>query len=212
MAGRYHPSHNDGIVKNPLASLVRCANCGGNMQRMTFKRSQQSYLLCVQRGCCASAKIDLVEARVLDHLQDILNQIDLERPEHQQNLAPLEDAVAAISSEMASANRQKSRLHDLLETGEYDLPTYRERMAVVKDRLASLELQLKDAQLRLDQAKAYNPAVQASNIRAVLDAYCTSDAAHKNALLHSVIEVVTYHKEKKTKPADFELEFIMKSC
>ena len=210
MAGRYHPSHNDGTVKSPLAGLVKCAYCGGNMQRMLFKKQQQ-YLLCTRKGCCAAAKLELVESRILSHLQDTLEKIKLEQPDHQQDLAPLEDTVTAINKELTTANRQKARLHELLEIGEYDLSTYRERMAAVKEKVSDIELRLKDAQCRLDQAKAYEPTVQAENIRAVLDAYQSSDAAHRNALLHSVIEVIIYRKAKKTKPADFELEFILKS-
>lgn len=210
MAGRYHPSHNDGTVKSPLAGLVKCANCGGNMQRMVF-RNQQQYLLCMRKGCCAAAKLELVESRILSHLRDALEKIELEQPEHQQDLAPLEHAVAAIGKELTAANRQKTRLHELLEMGEYDLSTYRERMAAVREKVSDIERRLEDAQLRLDQAKAYEPTVQAKNIRAVLDAYQSSDAAHRNALLHSVIEVITYRKAKKTKPADFELEFILRS-
>ena len=208
MAGRYHPSHNDGTVKSPLAGLVKCANCGGNMQRMVFKNQQ--YLICTRKGCCAAAKFEFVEGRVLSHLEDTLSKIELEQPEHQLDLAPLEAAVDAISKELSAANRQKSRLHELLEMGEYDLPTYRERMAAVKEKLSDLERRLKDAQYSLDQAKDYEPTIQAANIRGVLDAYRFGNAAHKNALLHSVIEVITYRKEKKTKPADFELEFVLK--
>lgn len=210
MAGRYHPPHNDGTVKSPLAGLVKCANCGGNMQRIVFK-NQQPYLLCPHKGCCAAAKFELVESRILSHLRDTLEKIELEQPDHRQDLAPLEDAVIAISKELTSANRQKARLHELLEMGEYDLPTYRERMAVVKEKVSDIERRLLDAQCRLDHAKDYEPTVQAKNIRAVLDAYQSSDAAHRNALLHSVINVITYRKAKKTKPADFELEFILKS-
>lgn len=211
MAGRYHPSRNDGTVKSPLVGLLKCANCGGNMQRIFCKRGQQQYLICVRKGCCASAKLDLVESRILGHLQDVLGQIELEQPEHRQNLAPLEDAVMGISKELASANRQKNRLHELLEMGEYDLPTYRERMAAVKEKTADIERRLEEARRRLDQARAYEPTVQAANIRAVLDAYWSSDAARRNALLRSVVDVIIYRKEKKTKPADFELEFILKS-
>lgn len=208
MAGRYHPAQNDGTIKSPLAGLVKCANCGGNMQRMIQKG--QPYLLCVRKGCCAAAKFGLVEERILNHLRDTLSQIELEQPDQRRDLTPLEETVDAITKELTAANRQKTRLHELLEMGEYDLPTYRERMAVVREKLSSLERNLNDARLRLEQAKDYEPTVQANNIRAVLDAYNSSDAAHKNALLHSVIEVVIYRKEKKTKPADFELEFIMK--
>lgn len=209
MAGRYRPASNDGIIKSPLAGLVKCSKCGGNMQRMLCRG--QPYLLCTRKGCCASTRFELVEARVLGHLQDTLSQIDLEQPDHRQDLSPLEESVATISKELAAANRQKARLHELLEMGEYDLSTYRERMAVVKDKLSDLERRLADAQLRLDQARDYEPTVQAANIRAVLDAYHFSDAAHKNALLHSVIDLIIYDKKKKTKPADFELEFILKS-
>ena len=180
------------------------------MQRMLFK-GQQPYLLCTRKGCCAAAKFELVESRILNHLRDTLEKIELEQPDHQRDLAPLEDAVTAISKELTTANRQKARLHELLEMGEYDLPTYRERMTAVKEKVSDIERRLADAQCRLDQAKAYEPTVQAQNIRAVLDAYQSSDAAHRNALLHSVIEVITYRKAKKTKPADFELEFILKS-
>ena len=209
MAGRYQPARNDGTIKSPLAGLVKCANCGGNMQRLVMKG--QPYLLCTRKGCCASAKFELVEDRVLRHLEDTLTQIRLEQPTHSQDLSPLQDALDAINKELQAVTRQKTRLHELLELGEYDLPTYRERMAAVKEKLAAIERRQEEAQRRLDQASAYDPAVQAQNIQAVLDAYSTSDAAHKNALLHSVIELVTYHKEKKTKPAAFELDFILKS-
>ena len=93
------------------------------MQRMLFK-GQQPYLLCTRKGCCAAAKFELVESRILNHLRDTLEKIELEQPDHQRDLAPLEDAVTAISKELTTANRQKARLHELLEMGEYDLPTY----------------------------------------------------------------------------------------
>lgn len=178
------------------------------MQRMTFKG--QPYLLCMRKGCCAAAKFELVEGRILSHLRDTLARIELERPGRGQNLAPLEGAVDAISRELAAANRQKVRLHELLELGEYDLPTYRERMAAVQEKLSALERRLSDARLRLDQARDRGPAAGAETVRTFLDAYSASDAAHKNALLHSVIETVTYRKEKKTKPAEFELVLTLK--
>ena len=209
MEGRYHPARNDGTIKSPLAGLVKCANCGNNMQRLNMKG--QPYLLCTRKGCCASTKFELVEARVLKHLEDVLTQIRLEQPAHTQDLAPLQETLDAITKEMAAATRQKTRLHELLEMGEYDLPTYRERMAAVMAKLGDLEIRQADAQRRLEQARSYDPAAQAASIQAVLDAYHTGDAAHKNALLHTVLEVVIYRKEKKTKPADFDLDFVLKS-
>ena len=47
--------------------------------------------------------------------------------------------MAAIGKELHNARRQKERLHELLELGEYDLPTYRERMKAVMDKITALE-------------------------------------------------------------------------
>ncbi len=209
MAGRRHPAHNDGTIKSPLAGLVQCAHCGGNMQRMNMKG--QPYLLCPKPGCCAAAKFELVEARILSHLADTLAQLRIEPPARRQDLSPLEDALAAIAKELHTVQRQKARLHELLELGEYDLPTYRERMAAVRDKQLDLERRQEDARRRLEQAGAFAPPPQAHTIQTVWDAYWISDAAHRNALLHSVLERITYHKEKKTKPAEFQLVFTLKS-
>ncbi len=208
IAGRYHPAYHDGTVKSPLAGLVKCANCGGNMQRILSKG--EPYLLCQRRGCCAMAKLELVENRILSHLEDLLEELQVEQSDQAPDLAPLEDAVAAIGRELQAARRQKDRLHELLELGEYDLPTYRERMKAVMDKLTALAGQQEAAQRRLKEAEGYDPGTQSERIQAVLDAYRAGNAAQRNAMLHSVIEVIYYRKEKKTKPADFELDFVMK--
>lgn len=208
MQGRYRPAYHDGTIRSPLAGLVKCANCGGNMQRILSKG--EPYLLCQRRGCCAMAKLELVENRILSHLEDLLEELQVEQPDQAPDLAPLEDAVAAIGRELQAARRQKERLHELLELGEYDLPTYRERMKAVMDKLTALAGQQEAAQRRLREAEGYDPGIQSERIQAVLDTYRAGNAAQRNAMLHSVIEVIYYRKEKKTKPADFELDFVMK--
>lgn len=209
MEGRYHVGYNDGTVKNPLTGLVFCANCGRHMQRQSFRRSRTDYLLCVKTGCCAAAQFDLVEERVLFHLHDTLKKLEVQPENKSPDLAPLEEAVILLGKELSAALRQKDRLHELLEIGEYDLPTYRERMGVVKEKLSDLEAQLEEAQERLDKAKGYDPAIQAQKIRTVLETYHSSDAAGRNALLRTVISRIIYRKEKKSKPNDFSLSFVM---
>ena len=156
-----------------------------------------------------NARFELVEGRIIRHLEDVLSGIDLERPNRERDLTPLQSTLEAVTREWNAAVRQKNRLHELLELGEYDLPTYRERMSAVKEKIEELERRREDARLRLEQA-AHGPSRQAAGIRTVLDAYGASDAAHRNALLHTVIERVIYRKEKKTRPAAFELEVILR--
>ena len=204
IAGRCRPGTHDGSVRNPLAGLVRCGICGGPMQRMTLKG--EAYLLCPRKGCCAAAKFTLAEGRVLRHLEDLLAGMEPALSSGRPDLPLLETAISDISASLSAAQRQKIRLHELLELGEYDLPTYRARMEAVTEKLSELERQREEARLRLEQALQS----QSEKVQSVLDAYRTSDAAQKNALLHSVIEQITYYKEKKSRPADFQLEFILK--
>lgn len=209
MAGRYRPAHHDGTVRSPLAGLVKCAVCGGNMQRMLSKG--RSYLCCSRKGCCCSTRLELVEARILQHLEDELEALRVEAPARARDLAPLEEALSAVRREIRAARRQKARLHELLELGEYDLPTYRERMAAALEKLSVLERQEEESRRRLEQAAAYEPGVRERRFRTVLAAYRNSGAPRRNALLRSAIEVIYYRKEKKTKPADFDLDFLFKS-
>ena len=117
--------------------------------------------------------------------------------------------LAAVRREQKTVEGQKSRLYDLLELGEYDLPTFRERMPVVKEKLARLEAKEAELLAAMERDLHRDPAAQAK-IAAVLDAYDDADIPQRNALLHSVIDYVTYTKEKKTKPTDFVLELTLK--
>lgn len=209
MTGRYIPGKNDGTVKSSLAGLVKCAHCGRNMQRMVMKK--QPYLLCNTPGCCASAKFEFVEQQVLLQLRKKLEELSISRPEATpQNIAPLEQSLAAVRRELSATAGQKDRLYELLELGEYDLPTFRERMEKVKSKLSGLEHTEAELLQSIENTKRADNKVMAQKIAATLDAYETSDAAHRNALLKSVIKEIRYTKEKKTKPRDFHLQLEIK--
>ena len=207
MTGRFIPSHRDGTVKSPLVGLVKCSNCGGNMQRMVLK--QQAYLLCTRKGCCSGAKMDFVEQRVLEHLEQTLSRLTLttSRTAQSHNTAILDTARCAIQKELAAARRQKNKLYDLLERGAYDIPTFRQRMEYTRARIADLERQ----ELETTQAiaRTADADVLASKICRVLECYGGADAPTRNALLKSVIGVILYTKSKKTKPTDFRLDIAL---
>ena len=209
LAGRYIPSKRDGTVRSSLAGLVKCANCGQNMQRMTMKN--QPYLLCTRPGCCASTKFELVEDRVLAYLEETLIRLELQQQAGvSRDTSVQEAALEAVKKELAAAQRQKSRLYELLEMEEYDLPTFRERMAAVKEKIAGLERRQWEAQQAIEDAKTADPASLAKKIRAVLDAYDAADPAGRNAMLKGVISTIQYQKEKKTRPTEFQLAFELK--
>ena len=211
-AGRYIPSKQDGTVRSPLAGLVRCANCGQRMQRLVMKG--QPYLLCTRPGCCASTKFELVEKRVLAYLEETLARLEVEQQQGvtDRDTSVLDTTLEAIQKELAAAQRQKSRLYELLELEEYDLPTFRERMAAVKEKIAGLERRQRETQQAIEHARLADPAALAEKIRGVLEAYDASDPAGRNALLKGVLSTVWYRKPKKTRPNDFSITIDLNPC
>nr|WP_300167586.1 recombinase family protein [uncultured Flavonifractor sp.] len=211
-AGRYIPSKQDGTVRSPLAGLVRCANCGQRMQRLVMKG--QPYLLCTRPGCCASTKFELVEKRVLSYLEETLARLEVEQQQGvtDRDTSVLDTTLEAIQKELAAAQRQKSRLYELLELEEYDLPTFRERMAAVKEKIAGLERRQRETQQAIEHARLADPAALAEKIRGVLEAYDASDPAGRNALLKGVLSTVWYRKPKKTRPNDFSITIDLNPC
>lgn len=211
-AGRYIPSKNDGTIKSPLAGLVKCSVCGRNMQRMEMHKGIP-YLLCNTTGCCAGAKYEFVEHRVLQHLKQVLAELTVDKPSEPagQHSKALQADLTVIRKEQAAAQTQKNKLYELLETGVYDLPTFRERMDAVKNKIASLEAKEKAALRAIDDSQHADPAALAAKIQALLDAYDSSDGAAKNAMLKGIINVIWYTKQKKTKPQDFNLKYDLKA-
>lgn len=210
MDGRYIPSRQDGTVKSPMAGLIRCRNCGRNMQRLNMKKAP--YLYCLEPGCCASTQYDLVEKRLLQHLGERLEDLRVQQAEGgpRPETADMDEMITAIRRERSVAESQKARLYDLLEMGEYDLETFRERMVIVREKIAGLEKA--EAELRATVARVLDTdiAAQIQKITSVLNSYWDAEAPERNALLHSVLDTVWYHKEKKTKPTAFLLQLELK--
>lgn len=53
---RFIPSSYNGLIRNPLAGIVKCGNCGSTMQIQPSMKGG-AYLMCKRPGCCAGAKV-----------------------------------------------------------------------------------------------------------------------------------------------------------
>lgn len=203
---RYTPSKQDGTIRSALAGIVRCEKCGGHMQRLTFAKGG-CYLNCPRPGCCASAKFEYVEETLITILEDILQSLQLEAvPETESEGETI--ALQAVRVEITAADRAKARLYDLVESGAYSVEEFRERMDAAKNRISALKKEEAEILERLESSP--DRTQQAESIKNLLDVYWELDAAGRNALLKSIIKVVWYKKEKKTKPRAFELRVELK--
>lgn len=203
-AGHHHSPSFTGVIENPLAGLMICANCGHHMQRQADKCGGP-ILLCQKRGCIVSSKLRLVEEQLISQLREEMNLLIHASEDSKPQEDNSQQTIQAIEKQIATAKSQDERLHDLLEQGIYDTDTFLQRHAALSQRIASLEQAKSDLRPKgcLDAPK------MAERIQGVLDAYPSLPPQERNALLKTVLEKVVYRKEPGAKPAEFHLTLFL---
>ena len=205
------PSSNHGQVANPLAGLIVCGNCGFNMVRMGQNKGDPR-LLCSTKGCIASARFELVEARLMADLEAIRDELRIQAVQTKPpDTRSLDAQLRGIRNKLHKLDQRKARLYDLLEDGTYDRETFRSRMALAEQEDSDLEKQRADLEARILEIRGLNRTKVIGYLDSVLDLYPALDPAGKNQLLKAIVEKVIYRKEKKSKPSEFFLEIHLKT-
>ena len=224
MERRVSPN-NHGIIHNPLAGLVVCGICGRKMVQRIYDvkgthPQKDPRILCPNQPNChnASAKLPIVEARVLDGLAAWLSAYKIRLandapPESSTITASTEAALAGVRGELKKLTAQRNKLHDLLEQGVYDIDTFRSRVADVSQRIQSAEAKITalEATQAREQAREVAQIEIIPRVEDVLRIYSTLPSpSAKNDALKSVIQKVTYTKVKDgrykgTDPLDFDI-------
>lgn len=205
LSSKYHKPYNDGSIANPLASILKCAVCGFGMQRRPYpkhRKYQSTTILCGTKGCCTSSRLDFVEKAVLDNIENKLKELKANHSNFV-NGTDYSAVIDGIKKEVANAEKQRSNLHDLLEQGVYDIPTYIERSNLLSERLKALNSELDIILCKQASQSIENYDALILKLENVLNHYWESDAAERNALLKTVINTGTYYKEKGWKPNHF---------
>jgi DNA invertase Pin-like site-specific DNA recombinase len=213
---KYHaPYQLEKGLTNPLAGLLKCEKCGASMIYRPFAHQKHPHLLCYNKSCNnKSSRFEYIEEKILKGLNNWLAQykaswIKWNRPEKKHNLIEImQVSVKNLERESAELEKQKNKLHDLLERGIYNEQTYLERTRILAKRLDEIRILLanveKELLLELSCLKAQLEIIPA--VENILELYYRTDnAAKKNSLLKSVLQKASYKKEKWQKGDDFEL-------
>ncbi len=190
-------THRGAPVRNPLAGLVYCAECGRTMVRKdngNSRGSKYDMLRCQRYGCPTTATaLSIVESAIVDTLK--LWEAQASAPADQ----PLEDRNgAALSAARASLERlraQRERIFAAYEDGAYDTATFVRRRTEKDAEIEAAENVI--ATLESDSTPTQEEIIrmQLPQIRHVLDVYwVTDDPQERNRLLKTVIARVEYHK------------------
>lgn len=214
---KYHvPYQLENGITNPLAGLIKCDICGSSMVLRPYSHQQYPHIMCYNRRCeNKSARFMYVEEKIIEGLKQWLQLYKAEwgrrKKAEKAIVSPLEfqkKALQKLQKELKEAEDQKGRLHDLLEKGVYDVPTYLERSRVVADRLEALRKAIAKVEEHIAQEKCRLQAHKdiIPKVEHVLNIYCKTDnPAERNSLLKTILDYATYRKEKHQRDDNFTL-------
>lgn len=200
---RPRPRVHDGkVISNPLAGLVCCAECGRTLRMVRSGAIKDYYLLtCPTTGCPVSGvSVQRMEKAVMDTLDYWIELCETEPvPELDEERIARAAQRVSLESQLAQADGQRARLHDLLEQGVYDIPTYLERSKALSARITGIEAQLNELALQQDKPTRLDSIRALSDdIHRVRTAYNSSLSPQlRNELLKSVISKIVYKKKTR---------------
>lgn len=190
-------------TKNPLAGIVKCGLCGRNMVRRPYKNGHQDGLICQYTSCrTMGSDLDIVESAILQALRRWLSDFEQAPPDENTEAeaaerSSLERSISTLQREMEQIDQQEQRAYDLVEQGVYSVELFTARCQELSRRRSDIEQRIQSAtasMYALDRQSEEKHLI-APAVRHVLDSYdLTETPEEKNALLHSVLESVTYTK------------------
>lgn len=203
---KYIPPSNTGQRANPFAGIIRCSQCGNNMQRMG-NNNGVPYLLCTTKGCSAGAKFEYVEERMVEGLRAELDDLNLKIAHGDgPDTSALEAAIASAKKDLEKVSSRIPRLYEFLEDGTYDRATFRSRLDAAEEERAALTDKLSALEEKLKDRLTHDPRKTAAALENLLALYPTLSPADKNSALKALGIKAIYTKYKKSKPHDFTLE------
>lgn len=198
-----HPGPRSLPLKNPLAGLVKCAQCGRSMVRRPYRDGTKDVLLCPYTSCqTVASDLAQVEQALLSALRSWLGgfeQVPPENPEflNQEELATLNRSIAVLQRKLERLSAQEHRAYELVEQGIYTPRIFSDRMAELSQNRKAVQKQLKALQKSAETMEntREKPLQPHATVQYVLDAYnMAKTPKEKSDLLRSLLDHVEYHK------------------
>lgn len=209
---RFEPRTNiDRSLKNPLASIMRCAECGKMMARRTYTHKGKSVpiVVCQSNRCVTrQSNLEMVENMVINELKTELGRQQTilasygARPHDDSDEKTLEH----LRDEIAKKDRMLERVDELYELGDYTRQKYLERSQKLQAQKVELVKQAEEVERRIMERDC-NRENAVPILTKVLDEYHTLDVKGRNDLLKMIIESITYRKHESGSDIEPELEF-----
>ncbi|PLT33632.1 recombinase family protein [Bacillus sp. V5-8f] len=221
--GRWRPSTVETkSLSNPLAGILKCQVCGYTMWYQPRKDRPNHMIRCPNPKCKGVQKgaiLSLVEERIIQGLEEIVGHFDIqesmiEKKEESSAITIKEKAKENKEKELEKLYLRKDNIHTYRETGEYTMEVFMERSQKVVNLIKQTQYEISILEEEIERAKFHEQNVNQyiPTVKKVLDVYKeTDDIEKKNRLLKTVLEKVTYLREKEwTKKDQFKIELYPK--
>ena len=208
----------DNTLKNPLATFLRCSECG-KVMNLRNRKNRPPMLDCKNKHCNnIGAIFHFVEKKLIDELNKELKNFNyfLENTadETRKIKEIKEKEKAFIKSNIKKKKEMINRCCEMLEEGIYTKDRYLERVKAIEDDLKALNLKYEELNVvEVDEEDRVKNAIPI--LEKVLEEYWNLNSIDKNTLLKSIIEKVEYTKTKRKAIKDefdnnFELKLFLK--
>lgn len=203
----------DYTLKNPMSSILKCGLCGKSLERVTYSSRDDVRILCRRCKENVGSNIEIVEDRLLQSLQLLLNEYKISLTNNDNSdidelLALNQQSINSYCEELEKTKMQLAKTYDLLEQDIYTKEVFVERSSILKNQIKEITQNITN--LENERKKILNnknsKEILVPKIENVIDAYYeTNNIELKNQLLKSVIEKVTYEKINPQSKDDFKL-------
>lgn len=195
------PVRGDKNTQNPLAGLVVCTVCGRKLQRRPNAKNPD-LLICPAPTCSNHASyLHLVEKAVYEVIKKW--SLGYELPEFVEkssliiNENNVEAELSAIFTAESKIRAQMNKAYEAFETGIYDAPVLKQRIAVLNEQLKEVENRkqaLKDSARRTQRNKKIISEFipKAKNIAETY--YDLLDPHSQNEMLKTIVHHIDYIK------------------
>ncbi len=201
VAGRSTREKKGATLKNPLAGLLFCGNCGRAMVYRTYSRSAPR-LLCGDQVHCGmkSSDFDTVYAAVIASLEQTISDFAFQLSQGNESLRDsysdmLNDALA----EYKKLDARQERLYNFLEEGTYSKAVFLERNKKLAKERDALEKQIAFLKENTPKAIDYRERISRFSdvVRALKDDRVTPK--DKNTMLKGIVSRIEYNRDSSNR-------------
>jgi len=198
------------ILKNPLASLVKCSICNKTMT-LTVNGAGVPYLRCVSLKCeTKSTKLEKVEDQIIKELSEELSNfkyyIDNQAEEDNLKSQRINKEIKVIEQAIKKKDKALNTCCELLEDGVYTRDQYFKRVNLLNEERDALQANLEALRdISDDNSESIRSAVPI--LTRCIEKYPELDIQDKNKILKSIIDKIVYSKTSK---GSFDLKIYLK--